>query len=92
MAWHSPLEPLLGQIQIAKAATFAKKQAKMSTLKNALFENPENKVFLDKSHFMKNPVYFFFIFFFNISGKGMKQKLLEMFQLTVTNFFYFDEI
>jgi len=44
----------------------------------------------EKSHFMKNPVYIFLIF--NISGKGMKQKLSEMFQVTVPIFFYFDEI
>ena len=87
---HSPLEPLLGQIQIAKAATYTKRCAKTSILRNAWFENPEKKVFLEKSHFMKNPVYFFSIF--NISGKGMKQKLSEMFQVTVPIFFYFDEI
>ena len=59
---HSPLEPLLGQIQIAKAAIYAKRCAKMSTLRNAWFENAEKKVFLEKSHFMKNTVHFFFKF------------------------------
>ena len=41
MRKHCPLEPLLGQIQIAKAATYTKRCAKMSTLRNAWFENPE---------------------------------------------------
>ena len=36
---HSPLEPLLGQIQIAKAATYTEICAKMSTLRNAWFKN-----------------------------------------------------
>ena len=36
--------------------------AKMSTLRNAWFENPEKKVFWEKSHFMKKPVIFYFNF------------------------------
>ena len=86
---HSPLEPLVGQIQIAQAATYAKRFAKMSTLRNAWFENREKKVFWEKSHFMKYPVYFFNDQYFR---KSMNQKLLKMFQVTVTIFFYFDEI
>ena len=82
---HSPLEPLLVQIQIAKAAKYAKRFAKLNKLRNAWLENPEKKVFREKSHFMKYPVYFFLIF--HISGKSMKQELLEMFQVSVQIFF-----
>ena len=57
MTRQSPLEPLLGQIQIAKAATYARRCAKMSTLRNAWFENPVKKVFWEKSHIIKYPVY-----------------------------------
>ena len=32
----------------------------MRTLRNAWFENPEKKVFSEKSHFMKYSVFFFF--------------------------------
>ena len=46
------------------------------------------KVFMEKTHFMKNPVYFFLIF--NISGKSRKQKLLEMFQVAVLNLFWWN--
>ena len=42
---HNPLEPLLGQIQTAKASTYAKRCAKMSTLRNAWLENPEKGIF-----------------------------------------------
>ena len=50
-----------------------KDEHKMSTLRNAWFENPEKKVFLGKVTFY-DPVYLFLIF--NISGKSMKQDLL----------------
>ena len=73
------------------AATYAKRCAKMSTLRNVCFENPEKKVCISgKVTFYEKPCIFFLIF--NISGKSMKQKLLEMFQVTVPIFFYFDEI
>ena len=86
---HSTLETLFGQIQIAKAATYAEdaqRCEKMSTSRNACYENPEKKVFWEKSLFMYNPVYFFFIF--NISGKSMKQELLEMVQVTAPFFLF----
>ena len=44
-------EPLLGQIQIAKAATYTERCAKMSTLRK--------KGILGKVKFMKFPVHFF---------------------------------
>ena len=59
---HSTLEPHLGQIQIAKAATYAERCAKISTLRkirNAWFERyfGESRIFLKA----------LYIFFFSIS-------------------------
>ena len=44
---------------------------KMNTLRDAWFENPDKKVFWEKSHFMKNPVYFFL---FSISQEKVWHK------------------
>ena len=50
------------------------------------FFTPEKKVFWEKSHFMKYPVYFILIF--NISGNIMKQELLKMVQEYCFKFFF----
>ena len=83
---HNLLELLLCHTQIVKAATYAERWAKMSTLRNAWFENTEKKSILGKVAFYEIPCIFFFIF--NISGKSMKQELPEMVQVTVPNFIW----
>ena len=79
---HSPFKPLLGQIKIAKAAT--QKMCNAEYIKVCMVWKTGKEVFWEKSHFMKYPVYFFF---FIISGKSMKQELLEMVQVIVLIFF-----
>ena len=82
---HSPLEPLLGQIQIAKAATYSKRCVKMSTVRNAWFENPEKRCFW-KSHTLWKTLYIFFKF--SISQEKLWNKsCLKCFKLLFRFFF-----
>ena len=71
---NSPLEPLLGQIQIANAATYTKRCAKTSTLRNAWCENPEKRYFWKSRILWKNPVYFCLNFqYLKKTGLGSRQ-------------------
>ena len=61
---HSTLKTLFGQIQIAKAATYAEdaqRCEKMSTSRNACYENLEKRYF-GKSRFLCITLYIFFSF------------------------------
>ena len=77
------IEPLLGQIQISEAAAYAKRCAKMSTLRNALKIRKQG--ILGKVTFYEIPG--IFLVNFQYLRKSMKQELLEMVQVTVSNFY-----